>query len=152
MRLDSIIVDLEAPIHLTPTLPSKKRASRALRASHRSTPDDHSEVVPLLPIPNRTVKRRHADDSTELPCESRSLSGTHQRERPDHSIGPLSLWRPVMRLLRRFADASAATRPAGAANAQLGHRHDILCVTSERIDSAGRISLQSRAHAKCLHA
>ena len=25
-------------------------------------PDDHSEVVPLLPIPNRTVKRFCADD------------------------------------------------------------------------------------------
>ena len=27
------------------------------------TPDDHSKVVPLLPIPNRTVKRLCADDS-----------------------------------------------------------------------------------------
>ncbi len=26
-------------------------------------PDDHSEVVPLVPIPNRTVKRLCADDS-----------------------------------------------------------------------------------------
>ena len=26
-------------------------------------PDDHSDVVPLLPIPNRTVKRLSADDS-----------------------------------------------------------------------------------------
>ena len=26
-------------------------------------PDDHSEVVPLLPIPNRKVKRLSADDS-----------------------------------------------------------------------------------------
>ena len=26
-------------------------------------PDDHSEVVPLLPLPNRTVKRFSADDS-----------------------------------------------------------------------------------------
>ena len=26
-------------------------------------PDDHSELVPLLPIPNRTVKRVSADDS-----------------------------------------------------------------------------------------
>ena len=26
-------------------------------------PDDHSEVVPLLPIPNRTVKRLSANDS-----------------------------------------------------------------------------------------
>ncbi len=28
-------------------------------------PDDHSEVVPLLPIPNRTVKRFSADDSAD---------------------------------------------------------------------------------------
>ncbi len=26
-------------------------------------PDDHSKVAPLLPIPNRTVKRLRADDS-----------------------------------------------------------------------------------------
>jgi hypothetical protein len=28
-------------------------------------PDDHSEVVPLLPIPNRKVKRLCADDSAD---------------------------------------------------------------------------------------
>ena len=28
-------------------------------------PDDHSEVVPLLPIPNRKVKRFCADDSAD---------------------------------------------------------------------------------------
>jgi hypothetical protein len=28
-------------------------------------PDDHSEVVPLLPIPNRKVKRLSADDSAD---------------------------------------------------------------------------------------
>ena len=28
-------------------------------------PDDHSEAVPLLPIPNRTVKRFSADDSAD---------------------------------------------------------------------------------------
>ena len=28
-------------------------------------PDDHSELVPLLPIPNRTVKRLCADDSAD---------------------------------------------------------------------------------------
>ena len=28
-------------------------------------PDDHSEVVPLLPIPNRTVKRFCANDSAD---------------------------------------------------------------------------------------
>ena len=33
----------------------------------------HSELVPLLPIPNRTVKRLRADDSVHFACESRSL-------------------------------------------------------------------------------
>lgn len=28
-------------------------------------PGDHSELVPPLPIPNRTVKRLHADDSAD---------------------------------------------------------------------------------------
>src|SRR4051794_3421550 len=32
-------------------------------AGQKVMPDDHSEVVPLLPIPNRTVKRLCADDS-----------------------------------------------------------------------------------------
>lgn len=31
--------------------------------SQTVTLDDHSKVVPLLPIPNRTVKRLRADDS-----------------------------------------------------------------------------------------
>ena len=38
-------------------------------------PDDHSEVEPLLPIPNRTVKRFSADDSEQLARESRTSSG-----------------------------------------------------------------------------
>ncbi len=32
-------------------------------AQHHVMPDDHSKWVPLLPIPNRTVKRLCADDS-----------------------------------------------------------------------------------------
>ena len=37
----------------------------ATRAGDPVKPDDHSEVVPLLPIPNRTVKRLCADDSAD---------------------------------------------------------------------------------------
>ena len=40
--------------------PSCRKAQRAT-----VMPDDHSEVVPLLPIPNRTVKRLSADDSAD---------------------------------------------------------------------------------------
>ena len=35
------------------------------RRSNPSKPDDHSESVPPLPIPNRTVKRLYADDSAD---------------------------------------------------------------------------------------
>jgi hypothetical protein len=38
-------------------------------------PDEHSALVPPLPIPNRAVKRCCADDSMDYPCESRSSSG-----------------------------------------------------------------------------
>ena len=48
-------------------------------------PDDHSEVVPLLPIPNRTVKRLSADDS----ADSRVKVGHRQASysNPLHSHG-----------------------------------------------------------------
>ena len=42
----------------------------------QATSDDHSELEPRLPIPNRTVKRLSADDSADYPCESRTSSGT----------------------------------------------------------------------------
>ena len=44
-------------------------------------PDDHSEVVPLLPIPNRTVKRFSADDS----ADSRVKVGHRQAIKPKNA-------------------------------------------------------------------
>ena len=44
-------------------------------------PDDHSEVVPLLPIPNRTVKRLCADDS----ADSRVKVGHRQAIKPKNA-------------------------------------------------------------------
>jgi hypothetical protein len=44
-------------------------------------PDDHSEVVPLLPIPNRTVKRLSADDS----ADSRVKVGHRQAIMPENA-------------------------------------------------------------------
>src|SRR5689334_16213433 len=44
-------------------------------------PDDHSEVVPLLPIPNRTVKRLCADDS----ADSRVKVGHCQANIPENA-------------------------------------------------------------------
>ena len=40
-------------------------ACSTLSGGQQVKPDDHSEVVPLLPIPNRTVKRLCADDSAD---------------------------------------------------------------------------------------
>ena len=54
--------------------------------------DDHSELVPLLPIPNRTVKRLSADDS----ADSRVKVGHRQAcicKTPHHLMG---------RFLQRF--------------------------------------------------
>ena len=42
-------------------------------------PDDHSKLVPLLPIPNRTVKRLSADDS----ADSRVKVGHRQALMPE---------------------------------------------------------------------
>ena len=56
-------------------------------------PDDHSEVVPLLPIPNRTVKRFCADDS----ADSRVKVGHRQAikpETPSQKIGRFFLVKP----------------------------------------------------------
>ena len=36
-----------------------------MTAGRQVMPDDHSELEPPLPIPNRTVKRYRADDSAE---------------------------------------------------------------------------------------
>ena len=59
-------------------------------------PDDHSEVVPLLPIPNRTVKRLSADDS----ADSRVKVGHRQANTPKarldiHRDGPFLLARAI---------------------------------------------------------
>ena len=53
-----------------------------LIAEGKLTPDNHSEVEPPLPIPNRVVKRLSADDSADYLCESRTLSGTHEDKCP----------------------------------------------------------------------
>ena len=47
-------------------------------AGQQVMPDDHSKVAPLLPIPNRTVKRLSADDS----ADSRVKVGHRQAPMP----------------------------------------------------------------------
>ena len=52
-----------------------------MRSQQPVTPDDHSEVVPLLHIPNRTVKRLSADDS----AHSRVKVGHRQASIPQNA-------------------------------------------------------------------
>ena len=52
-------------------------------------------MVPRLPIPNRTVKRTSADDSTDYPCESRTLPNTYLQHPPDG--GCCALWKTTKR-------------------------------------------------------
>ncbi len=52
-------------------------------------PDDHSEVVPLLPIPNRTVKRLCANDS----ADTRVKVGHRQAFDPVETPSPYLLGR-----------------------------------------------------------
>ena len=65
-------------------------------------PDDHSEVVPLLPIPNRTVKRLCADDS----ADSRVKVGHRQALIPAQNPQQLILL-GVLLFANRFIDAEA---------------------------------------------
>ena len=44
--------------------------------------DDHSEVVPLLPIPNRTVKRLSADDSADSRVKVGHRQATYSENSP----------------------------------------------------------------------
>ena len=48
-------------------------------------PDDHSEVVPLLPIPNRTVKRLSADDSAGSRVKVGHRQASSSKKRPVHA-------------------------------------------------------------------
>ena len=50
-------------------------------------PDDHSEVEPLLPIPNRTVKRLCADDSADSRVKVGHRQATYMQNPPYKGVG-----------------------------------------------------------------
>ena len=50
-------------------------------------PDDHSDVVPLLPIPNRKVKRVCADDSADTRVKVGHRQAITAREHPVNRRG-----------------------------------------------------------------
>ena len=66
-------------------------------------PDDHSEVAPLLPIPNRTVKRFSADDS----ADSRVKVGHCQAITQKHPTGNSRVFSFVRRIGERRWGLSA---------------------------------------------
>ena len=89
-------------------------------------PDDHSTLVPPLPIPNRTVKRRRADDSVDYPCESRSSSGTPYQANGPPRVGRCALCpRAPARaeaLLPHLAAARVGPKAAGTAGGRVATR------------------------------
>ena len=70
-------------------------------------PDDHSEVVPLLPIPNRTVKRLCADDS----ADSRVKVGHRQAIKPKNAQSSDWAFFFVLRFLLRVVRLSHIRQP-----------------------------------------
>jgi hypothetical protein len=60
-------------------------------------PDDHSEVVPLLPIPNRTVKRFCANDSADSRVKVGHRQAITAQKRPLKRGGVFI--RPLLRAL-----------------------------------------------------
>ena len=54
-------------------------------------PDDHSELVPLLPIPNRTVKRLSADDSAGSRVKVGHRQALTAKKAPTKRLGLFSL-------------------------------------------------------------
>ena len=55
-------------------------------AQHQVMPDDHSKLVPLLPIPNRTVKRLCADDSAGSRVKVGHRQALTAQQRPTQSL------------------------------------------------------------------
>ena len=63
-------MDSSIPFRYTRRLLPDKAASLAHQTGRQQAlSDDHSEVEPLLPIPNRNVKRFCADDSGPAPVK-----------------------------------------------------------------------------------
>ena len=56
-------------------------------SSEQFKPDDHSELVPLLPIPNRTVKRLSADDSADARVKVGHRQANYSEQSPRRKTG-----------------------------------------------------------------
>ena len=85
------------------------------------TPDDHSELVPLLPIPNRTVKRLCADDSGRTSVKVGHRQAFIART-PQLTAAGFVFVRTQMLWLLESGQTSAGHRPAPAM-ARARHEH-----------------------------
>ena len=68
-------------------------------------PDGHSELVPPLPIPNRTVKRLHANDSADTRVKVGNRQAVTMSETPPTQVG-------FLRLPSRLAAHRPGARPS----------------------------------------
>ena len=75
-------------------------------------PDDHSDVVPLLPIPNRTVKRVSADDSAGSRVKVGHRQALTAQKAPTNRLGLSYLCIAIRSGSGVIDDASRATRGA----------------------------------------
>ena len=71
-------------------------------------PDDHSKLVPLLPIPNRTVKRLSADDSADSRVKVGHRQALIALNQPSRSIDLLGfffrlVWKPNLTFVLVFS-------------------------------------------------
>ncbi|MEA3083460.1 MAG: hypothetical protein QOC89_1157, partial [Paraburkholderia sp.] len=73
-------------------------------------PDDHSESVPPLPIPNRTVKRLHAADSADSRVKVGNRQAPQQQQKPHpQKVGFLRLPSRKKRANAKNGQSSAGT-------------------------------------------
>ena len=96
MRLDPIILSsasdaltYRVAIKTLLLLPVDGRliTSNELTSQPTVMSDDHSELVPLLPIPNRTVKRLCADDSVHTYVKVGHRQTPYKVKRPSRNGG-----------------------------------------------------------------
>jgi hypothetical protein len=107
-------------------------------------PDDHSEVVPLLPIPNRTVKRLSADDSAGSRVKVGHRQALTATNRPaPQKAGRFALWN-ANSAIRQFV----AFRSCEAAGNQLAEQFRAKVCGGVRFKKAGsnRLQIRRRRH------
>ena len=78
----------------------RRRAAKAATTARQFMPGGHSEWVPPLPIPNRTVKPLSADDSTDTRAKVGHRQAPHQG--PQHMLGAFALSCPSSRVYDRL--------------------------------------------------